>query len=79
MKIAFIFISPPTLSELRERLFKRKTESMERIEERLSWAKREMEMARHYDYHIINDNLQTAYEVLKSILIAEEHKVKVKQ
>lgn len=70
----FVFVSPPSLQELRERLFKRQTESMEHIEQRLSWAKNEMSMAVHYDYHIVNENLHTAYEVLRSILIAEEHR-----
>jgi guanylate kinase len=72
----FVFISPPSLQELRERLFKRQTESMEHIEHRLSWAKREMSMAVDYDYHIVNENLHTAYEVLRSILIAEEHRTR---
>jgi guanylate kinase len=72
----FVFISPPNLQELRERLFKRQTETPESIEHRLSWAKKEMEMAVHYDYHIVNDNLHVAYEVLRSILIAEEHRVR---
>lgn len=72
----FIFISPPTLQELRERLFKRNTEHPERIEQRLSWAKHEMEMMIHYDYHFVNDNLAKAYEILRSIFIAEEHKTK---
>lgn len=72
----FIFISPPSLDELRARLLKRKTETEEHVETRLSWAKQEIAMAMHYDYHIVNDNLQIAYEVLRSILIAEEHKVR---
>ena len=38
-----------------------------------AWAARELEMVHHYDYHIINDHLATAYTVLKSIFIAEEH------
>ena len=46
------------------------------IEERLKTAKREMSLAGKYDYHIVNDNLKVAYEVLQSILIAEEHKVR---
>ena len=70
----FIFISPPSLEVLRERLFNRKTEESEHIEERLAWAQKESEMSVHYDYQIINDNLHHAYEVLRSILIAEEHK-----
>ncbi len=74
----FIFISPPSLVELKERLHKRKTENPQSIEERLAWARRELEMVSHYDYHIINDHLETAYTVLKSIFIAEEHKVRRK-
>lgn len=74
----FVFVSPPSLQELRERLFKRKTESVEMIEQRLSWAKKEMDLVNRYDYHIVNDNLHTAYEVLRSIIVAEEHRVKIK-
>lgn len=72
----FIFISPPTLSALKERLEKRQTENTQSMEERLSLAKHELEMVRHYDYNIVNDHLDTAYTVLKSIFIAEEHKVR---
>lgn len=71
-----IFVSPPSLQELRERLFKRKSESLEHIEQRLSWAKQEMAMALHYDYNIVNENLAVAYEVLRAIIIAEEHRVR---
>jgi guanylate kinase len=70
----FIFIKPPSLEELRERLIKRKTESPEIIERRLAWAQKEISFADKYDYCIINDNLDVAYTVLKSILIAEEHR-----
>lgn len=72
----FIFISPPTLTELKERLQRRKTESEETIEKRLAWAEEELKMVTHYDYHIVNDNLIVAYDVLRSIIIAEEHKIK---
>jgi guanylate kinase len=70
-----IFIRPPSLSELRKRLTQRQTESPEVIEERLAWAQRELDAARNYDYDIINDDLDVAYGVLRSILIAEEHRV----
>jgi len=70
----FIFIRPPSMGELRARLFNRQTEQIEHIEERLAWAEKELEMASHYDYIVINDNLHRAYEILRSILIAEEHK-----
>ncbi len=69
----YIFLSPPSLEELEGRLHKRKTESVEVIEKRLSWAEKEMAMAAHYDYHIVNDSLEQAYEILRSIVIAEEH------
>ena len=71
----FIFISPPSVAELRQRLIKRKTENLETIEERLDWAEHELSMVSHYNYHIVNDNLQNAYAILRSILIAEEHRV----
>lgn len=71
----FIFLSPPSIAELKERLIKRKTESMEVIEKRLSWAQAEMAMLVNYDYHIVNDNLEQAYAILRSIVIAEEHRV----
>ncbi len=71
----FIFVSPPSLQELRERLLKRQADSMESVEQRLSWAEQEMALIPHYDYHIVNDDLQIAYGILRSILIAEEHKI----
>lgn len=70
----FIFISPPSFEELRNRLFKRRTESEEKIQERLLWAKQELALAHHYDYQIVNDNLEITYQILRSIFIAEEHK-----
>ncbi len=72
----FIFVSPPSLKELKERMLKRKTETPESIAHRLSWAKREIAHAKHYDYHIINEELDVAYDILRSIVIAEEHKMK---
>ena len=72
----YIFLSPPSLEELKERLLKRQTEEMQVIEKRLSWAKAEIEMMANYDYHIVNDSLKQAYVILRSIVIAEEHRVK---
>ncbi|MBY0529375.1 MAG: guanylate kinase [Rhabdochlamydiaceae bacterium] len=72
----YVFLSPPSLDELKMRLDKRKTESQEVIEKRLSWAEKELEMVRYYDYHLINDELDDAYAILRSIVIAEEHKVR---
>lgn len=74
--ITRIFISPPSLDVLKNRLINRKTEKPEMIEKRLEWAKREMEAIPYYDYNIVNDDLSTAYQVLRSIVIAETHKIK---
>lgn len=74
----FIFITPPSLEVLKKRLNLRNTETTTTLEARLAWAEKEMQMINHYDYHIVNDDLQTAYEVLKSIVIAECHRVKNK-
>lgn len=75
----FIFIKPPSLEKLRQRLTHRSTESAAVIEERLDWAKHEMKAAQEYDYCIVNDELTTSYQVLRSILIAEEHRVVTKR
>jgi guanylate kinase len=74
LQAVFIFLIPPSMSELRRRLEDRKSDSPEVIEQRLSWAESEIAIANRYDYQIVNDHLKTAYEVLRSILIAEEHK-----
>lgn len=71
-----IFVSPPSLRELEKRLKERKTESQEVIEKRLAWAEQEMLVRSSYDYLIINDDLEIAYQVLRSIIIAEEHHIR---
>lgn len=72
----FIFLSPPSLEELGNRLRSRQTESEAKIAERLAWAEREIQLISSYDYHIVNEDLSIAYEILKSILIAEENKIR---
>jgi len=72
----FVFLCPPSLEELKERLIKRKTEDEQTLNRRLSWASQEMSLASKYDYMIVNKDLKIAYGVLRSILIAEEHKTK---
>ncbi len=70
----FIFILPPSLEELKNRLDIRNSDKD--VETRLDWAKKEMQKSKNYDYWIVNDDLKIAYEVLKSVFIAIEHKVK---
>jgi guanylate kinase len=76
VQASYIFVRPPSFEELRDRLAKRRTESAESMEGRLSRAQHEIGMATHYDYDIVNDNLEVAYDVLRSIIIAEEHRRK---
>lgn len=71
-----IFIAPPSIEELERRLRLRQTETKEVIEKRLLWAKKELEAQNQYDYLIVNDDLSSAYHTLRSILIAEEHKIR---
>lgn len=69
-----IFIRPPSIEELKRRLAQRGTETKEKMETRLEWAKTELTKANYYDYQVINDDLEIAYQVLRSIIIAECHK-----
>lgn len=71
----YIFLSPPSLEVLKDRLLKRKTENKKALAQRLSWAEQELKEINNYDYHIVNDSLEHACTVLRSIVIAEEHRV----
>ncbi len=62
-----VFISPPTLSELKRRLEKRSTDSQEVIERRVNMAKREIQRVSEYEYLLINDDLDDAAEKLRLI------------
>ena len=67
-----IFILPPSLKELERRLRNRGTDDEETIERRLKTARVEIERAPLYDYIVVNDVLEKAYENLKSIVVAEK-------
>lgn len=72
--VVTLFVRPPSLDILRERLMRRKTESDEEIEKRIAWAKDELTRGNTYDYQLENDDLDEAYRVLSSIFIAETHR-----
>lgn len=72
----FVFILPPSLGTLKERLLKRGTETMEVIEKRVGEAAREIEAAYKYDYVIVNDDLQTAVDDFITAVKAEKMTVK---
>ena len=71
----FIFILPPSMSELRKRLTGRGTETAEAIEMRLGETLKELSYIDKYDYCVVNGKLDEAVNRVKSILIAEHSRV----
>ncbi|RSK26974.1 guanylate kinase [Bacillus sp. HMF5848] len=70
----FIFLAPPSLSELENRLTTRGTESNELINNRLQTAREELEMMDAYDYVVENDVVEYACARIRSIIEAEHLK-----
>lgn len=73
-KGVYIFLSPPSLEELKKRLTRRKTESPSDLETRLRWAHEELKQSAHYDYHLVNQDLKQTYDEFRSIYLAERLK-----
>jgi len=69
--VVSIFILPPSLAELRARLERRAEDSASTIDVRLANARLEIERWRQYDYVIVNNDLDSAYKLLLSIVAAE--------
>jgi guanylate kinase len=67
----FIFVLPPSLTELQRRLNGRNTDSPEVIARRIANARDEIREAVWYDYLVINDDFSQAFSELKSIVLAE--------
>ena len=63
-----IFLVPPSLDDLKQRLIKRNLDSSEEIENRLSEAKKEISKSEIYDYLVLNDDFDKAFEDLSQIL-----------
>lgn len=63
-----IFIQPPSLDVLQERLLKRGTEDNRTIQTRIDRAKKEMAYANRFDELVINDDLETAYSQIKELV-----------
>ena len=63
-----IFLLPPSLDDLKQRLVKRNLDSSEAIENRLSEAKKEISKSEMYDYLVLNDDFDKAFEDLSQIL-----------
>lgn len=70
-----VFILPPSMQELRARLERRAEDSREAIEARLAAARNEIRRFVDYDYVLINDDLQKAFDALCAILLAERSRM----
>ena len=67
-----VFILPPSYHDLKVRLHTRNTENEEEIQRRLNNARGEIAQMGKYRYLVVNDELETAYEQLVSIVRAEK-------
>lgn len=67
----FIFLVPPSLDELKQRITGRGTENADIIDHRMNVAVEEMNLIRYYDYAVVNDQIDAACTRIQSIIIAE--------
>ena len=74
-----VFIAPPSISALRERLQKRGQDDEQTIERRMRDARKEMSHYGEYDSLIINDNFNNTVEELRAIVIARRHRLAAQQ
>lgn len=67
-----VFVLPPSMEELERRLRDRKTDTEDTIQRRMLTARAEVESGQNsYDYLVVNDHLDAAYDRLRSIVVAE--------
>jgi len=72
--VVLVFILPPSLAALRERLQGRAQDAADVIERRLTRAAGEIAHYDEYDYVIVNDRFETAYAALRQIYLGEQHR-----
>ena len=70
----FVFIAPPSMDALYNRLKSRGTESEAVIQSRIDKAKRELDLAYKYDYIVVNDTVDNAADRIMAIIRAEHAK-----
>lgn len=71
----YVFILPPSIQTLKERLISRKTETADIIKNRLESAREEISYYKNYDYIVVNDILKDAYQELESIIVATKTRI----
>lgn len=72
----FIFLLPPNMSELKNRIVKRGTEKPEDIDTRFNNAFKELDFVGEYDYFVVNNTVEQAVVDIKNIIAAEKLRVK---
>lgn len=70
----FVFLLPPNLEELQNRIVQRGTETDEVIRSRMETAVEELKLMEHYDYAVVNDRIEAATSRIEAILTAEHCK-----
>lgn len=71
-----IMVAPPSIEEVRNRLIKRNTETLEKINLRMERIGYELEKSDLYDYTVVNDKLDEAVENIEKIINQEKNKCK---
>ena len=69
--VVSVFILPPSMQELEKRLRGRASETEDAVQRRFTAAKLEIEHYALFDYLVVNDDLQHAFDELRSIAVAE--------
>jgi guanylate kinase len=72
-KAVLIFVLPPSMDVLEQRLRARNTDRKEEIDRRLQNARNEIWFAQKYDYAVVNTDLQATIETIRKIIEAERH------
>lgn len=72
----FIFLLPPTMEELKNRIIGRGTESEKDIETRFANAFKELDFVGEYDFFVVNDKVEQAVHDIENIIAAEKLRVK---
>lgn len=67
----FIFILPPSMEELKQRIIKRGSETPESLMTRFKSAYQEINYVSKYNYAVVNDNVEDAVHKIEGILTAE--------
>ncbi|MCI4644236.1 MAG: guanylate kinase [Hyphomonadaceae bacterium] len=72
--VVSVFVLPPSIEALRDRLAKRPGSTPENVDRRMADAEKEIRHWRRYDYCIVNDDFDAAYSQLRRILLTERMK-----